>query len=162
MHLKCDANFTRQRKDVPSTLPDMWQRAQNADLCLTKTASLQRTRLFSRAKAAPSQQSESRVFTLQTASLQESRFFSKLIDASSLRVRTASLEQHDPCVYKTYIQSLLLQISSTVHWHKQTTVHPWFKVHQQPAQSTEEVQTAYLDTHHDHLWRLQRIFIVHS
>ena len=26
-----------------------------------------------------------------------------------------------------------------------------------PAQSTEEVWTAYLDTHHDHLWWLQRV-----
>ena len=72
-------------------------------------------------------------------------------------MRTASLKQHDSCVYKTCIQSLLLQINSTVHWHKQATVHPWFKVHQQPAQSTEEVWTAYLDTHHDHLWWLQRV-----
>ena len=93
---------------------------------LTKTASLQRSHLFSKTKAAPSQQSESCVFTLQIASLQRSYFFNKLIDASPLWVRTASLKQHDPCVYKTYIQSLLLQISSTVHWHKQTTVYPWF------------------------------------
>ena len=30
---------------------------------------------------------------------------------------------------RTSVQSLLLQISSTVHWHKQTTVHSWLKVH---------------------------------
>ena len=83
---------------------------------------------------------------------------SELIDVSPLQVRTASLEQHDACVYKTYIQSLLLQISSTVHWHKQATVYPWFNsTHQQPAQSTEEVWTAHLDTHYDHLGWLQRV-----
>ena len=81
--------------------------------------SLQKLRLFSKAKAASSQQGKSCVFTSKIASLQESRFFSK-------RVRTASLEQHDPSVYKTCIQSLLLQISLIVHWHKQTTVYPWF------------------------------------
>ena len=37
------------------------------------------------------------------------------------------------------------------------TVYPWFKIHQQSAQSTEEVWTAYLDTHHDHFSRLQRV-----
>ena len=88
------------------------------DLRLTNTASLQRSRLFSKAKAAPSQQSESCVFTSEIASLQRPRFFSKLIDASPLRVRTASLRQHDPCVFKTCIQSLLLQISLTVYWYK--------------------------------------------
>jgi len=41
-------------------------------------------------------------------------------------VRTTYLKQHDPCVYKTCIQFFLLQISSTVHWHKQTTIYPWF------------------------------------
>ena len=30
-------------------------------------------------------------------------------------------------------------------------------VHQQPAQSTEEVWTAYPDTHNDHFWWLQRV-----
>ena len=30
--------------------------------------------------------------------------------------RVASLKQHDPCVYRTCIQSLLLQFSSIVHW----------------------------------------------
>ena len=34
---------------------------------------------------------------------------------------------------------------------------PGSTVHQQPAQSIEEVWTAYLDTHHDHIWWLQRI-----
>ena len=54
-------------------------------------------------------------------------------------MRTAYLKQHDLCVYRTRIQSLLLQSvkytgtsrrlftpSSTVNWHKQTTVYPWF------------------------------------
>jgi len=36
MRLKCDANFARQKKDVPSTPPDRWQRAQNAGLAFNK------------------------------------------------------------------------------------------------------------------------------
>ena len=91
---------------------------------LTKTAFLQRSHLFSKTRVASSQQGESCVFTSKVASLQRPYFFSKLIDTSPLRVRIASLEQYDPCVYKTYIQFLLLQISSSVHRHKQTTVHP--------------------------------------
>ena len=36
MRLKCDADFARQRKDVPSTPPDTWQRTQNAGLVFNK------------------------------------------------------------------------------------------------------------------------------
>ena len=56
-------------KDIPSTSPDMWQRTQNARLAFNKAASLQRSRLFSKAKAASSQQSRA------TSSLQRSRPF---------------------------------------------------------------------------------------
>ena len=37
------------------------------------------------------------------------------------------------------------------------TVYPYSTVHQQPAQSTEDVWTVHLDTHDDHLWQLQRV-----
>jgi len=96
------------------------------DSRLTKTASLQRSRLFSKVKAAPSQQSESCVFTLKIVPLHRPRFFSKLIDVSPLRVRTASLKQHDPLHLQDLHPIFASAISSTVHWHKQTTVYPWF------------------------------------
>ena len=38
-------------------------------------------------------------------------------------------------------------ISSTIHWRKQMTISPGLIVHQQPAQSTEEVWSLYPDTH---------------
>jgi len=34
------------------------------------------------------------------------------------------------------------------------TILPGFTAHQQPAQNTKEVWTAYPDTHDDHFWRL--------
>ena len=95
----------RVKGSIPSTPSDMWQRAWNMGLAFNKNRVLQRSRLFSKAKVAPSQQSESCVFTSKIASLQRPRFFSKLIYVSPLRVRIASLKQHDPCVYKTCIQS---------------------------------------------------------
>ena len=52
VHIKCNVKFTRQRKDVSSTPPDMWQRAQNTDSCLTEN------RVPS--KVAPLQQGQSR------------------------------------------------------------------------------------------------------
>jgi len=36
-------------------------------------------------------------------------------------------------------------------------IFPGSTVHQQPAQSTNEVCTTYLDTHDDHLWWLQKV-----
>jgi len=36
VHIKCNAKFARQKKDVPSTPPDMWQRAQNVGLTFNK------------------------------------------------------------------------------------------------------------------------------
>ena len=74
-----------------------------------------------------------------------------------LRVRMASLEQYDLCIYKTCIQSLLLQEVQQYTGTSRRLFTPGSTVHQQPAQSTEEVWTAYLDTHHDYLWWLQRV-----
>jgi len=88
---------------------------------------------------------------------QRPHFFSKLIDASPLWMRTAFLEQHDPCIYKTCIQSLLLQLVQQYTAKSRWLFIPGSTVHQQPAQSTVEVSTAYLDTYHDHLWWLQRV-----
>ena len=43
-------------------------------------------------------------------------------------MKVASVKQYYLCSSKrTGVQSLLLQISSTVHWHKQTIVHSWLK-----------------------------------
>ena len=73
-------------------------------------------------------------------------------------MRTASLKQHYPCVYKICIQSLLMQSVQQYTGTSRRLFTPGSTVRQQPAQSTEEVWTAYLDTHHDHLWWLQRVY----
>ena len=78
-------------------------------------------------KVAPFQLGRSRVYLME----QQPRFHPKRC------IPTESA--YNPCVYRTCIQSLLLQFSSTVRWHKQMTVYPWFKVHQQQTQSTGEV-----------------------
>ena len=48
-------------------------------------------------------------------------------------------------------------ISSTVYWRKQLSIFSSSTLHRQPAQNTDKVQIAYLDTHDDHLWWLQRV-----
>ena len=64
-------------------------------------------------------------------------------------------------VYKTCVQDpcsiFASAISSTVHWQKQLAIFLGLIIHQQPAQSTNKVRTAYLDTRDNHLWWLQRV-----
>ena len=84
--------------------------------------------------------------------LQYSHLSSKIRVTFLLQMRSAFPRQHDLRVYKTYIQSLLLQ---SVQQYTDTSRRLFTRdstVHQQPAQST-----AYLDTHHDHLWWLQKV-----
>ena len=119
-HIKCSAKFARQKEDVPSILLDVWQRAHNTDSCSTENRVPP--------KVASLQLDQNRAYFTER----------KLHRHPKRRIPTrgASLKQHNPCVYSTCIQSLLLQFSSTVHWHKQMTVYSWFKVHQQHTQST--------------------------
>ena len=109
----CVLNATRISRVKRKMSPQLRRIGGNApkmrDLRLTKTASLQKSRLFSKAKAAPSQQGKSCVFTSKIASLRGRVSSSELIDASPLQVRNVSLKQRDPCVYKICVQSLLLQ-----------------------------------------------------
>ena len=96
----CVLNATRISRVKGRMSPELCRTRGNApktrDSRLTKTASLQRSHLFNKTRAASSQPGESCVFTSKIASLQRPRFFSKLIDVSPLRVRMAYLEQHDP------------------------------------------------------------------
>ena len=71
----------------------------------------------------------------KVASLQRSRLFSKVIGASPLRMRIASLKQHDPCVQKTHIQSLLLQSVQQYTGTSRRLFTPGSTVRQQPAQN---------------------------
>jgi len=64
-----------------------------------KTAFLQKSHLFSKAKGRNLRLHLKRCIPIRAAVLQQTN------DASPLQMRTASLKQHDPCVYRTCIQS---------------------------------------------------------
>ena len=91
-HIKCSTKFARQKKDVPSILLDAWQCAHNTDSCSTENRVPP--------KVAPLQLGQSRAyFTERKLRLHPNR---------RIPTRGASLKQHDHCVYRTCIQSLLL------------------------------------------------------
>jgi len=99
------------------------------------------------------------------------RHFNKVRDESSLRCSLLSNEwesyfyfRRGPCLHGNMtfastrpVFSLYFcnQFNSTLA--KADDYSPSSVVHQQPAQSNEEVCTAYLNTHDDHLWWLQRV-----
>ena len=124
--------------DIPSVPQANWQ--CNHDMARIRP---RWSRLFDGCapSAPPEMRPESRVFIPKRRVYPKFAFFqsglaSRLPDKYQSRfhcqkthpMKVASLKQYHLCFSKrSGVQSLLLQISSTVHWHKQATNHSWLK-----------------------------------
>ena len=125
--------FARQKEGFPSAPQDTWQCTHGMAQIRTQQSRLFNGRIPS---AQPLLRPESRVFTpKRCVSPKFASFQSAQESRLSCGISVAFSFPNESRIFKSW-RSVLASAKqfNRLRWHKQTTVHPWFKVYQRQTQ----------------------------